>query len=115
VQGEVIAPDGDDERDSQSRVGGQHALVGNPQGVDEVGLDAFDDGVQPLRGAGDRQRAEPVADGLAQVDEARVADSWGGLVTRLSGLPIRSTGASAKSNGSNFQSRETRERVTGKG
>ena len=118
VQGEVVAPNRDDQRDAQSGVGGQHPFVGNPQGVDKIGLHARDDFGEPLRGARDGQRAEPVAQGLAQGDEARVSRAWGpcGLPIRLaSGLPVCSTGASAKSDGGRFQSHETRERVAGKG
>ena len=67
MQGEVIAPDGDDERDAQSRVGGQHALVGNPQGVDEVGLNPLDETAQATRIA-------------RQASTGRASGGWSGAI-----------------------------------
>ncbi len=71
MQSKVIAPRGNKQRDACVRVGCQHAFVGNPHGVDEVGLDSLDETAQSLSGAANRQGPEPLPDGGAQAHGPR--------------------------------------------
>lgn len=68
---EVISPDRDDQRDAGICVRGEHALVGNPHGMDEIRFHAVDVLAQALRGAANRQRTEPVSDGSPQAHGPR--------------------------------------------
>ena len=74
--------------------------------MDEVRSDALHNGAQLLASAGKRQRAEPVTDLTAQVQEARVAPGLSGA-----GLP----GPSAKGDRNRCEGSETRDRFAGKG
>ena len=81
VQGEIVAPHGDHQGrgggigESQ---GGEHALVGDAQGVDEVGLEAGDDLPQAAGGGGQGEGTEALADCGAQADRHQAAQTGRG-------------------------------------
>ena len=71
MQGKVIAPDGNDQRNAGVCVRSQHAFIGNPHGVDEIWFDSLDKSAQRCAGAANRDRPEPLPDGGAQAHGPR--------------------------------------------
>ena len=71
MEGEVIAPNGDDQRRARIGIRGEHAFVGNPHGVDKIRFDAFDKSAQAIGCAANRKGTEPLPDGGAQSNGPR--------------------------------------------
>ena len=71
MQCEVVTPDGNDGWNTDVRVRGDHAFVGNAHGVDQIGLHIADKRAQLLRSAANRQGADPLPDDSPQAEAAR--------------------------------------------
>ena len=66
MQGEVIAPGGDEQRRARVSIRRQHALVRNPHRMDEIWFDALDITTQSVGGAANGEGTEPLSDSGAQ-------------------------------------------------
>jgi len=84
VEGEVVAPDGDNQPvvsicpakiaraySTTNRFCDDHAFVGNTHGVDEIGLDLLDERAESFCRGAYRQGADPLPDGSPQAEGAR--------------------------------------------